>query len=171
MLIDQYLAYTQNVVTEMEELVKEIITVSKLDSMDELMEMSSINLSSLVNSYVLRNEKLAESKQIRITSLIEENIFIVADQNLMRKVVSNIINNAIFHSPAAALIEVNLKQKNSGEAQLIITNSGVTIPEDLLPEIFEPFKRVERSISWMTSRIQRSFKSNIIKYTSMHFFF
>ena len=71
---------------------------------------------------------------------IEDGITIEGDIALLQKAVSNIIGNAVIHSPEQAAIYVSLQSR-----ELRVENSGVSVGSNDLNRIFEPFYRMDVS--------------------------
>ena len=71
---------------------------------------------------------------------IDKNIFIIADEKLIKKVITNVVKNAIIHSPNKERIIIRLTSY-----ELTVENTGVTIPKEQLGEIFNAFYRVDKS--------------------------
>lgn len=143
---DKYLLYTQEIVGSMETLVQEIMMISKLENRNIALQKKVINLSMITNSYVLMNEQLAETKSIQVSADIEEDCFIFADDSLLRKVISNVINNAVIHSNQEAAIKVTLKREAKGIV-LKVVNTNTFIPEEDLAQLFDAFYRMDKSRS------------------------
>jgi len=61
----------------------------------------------------------------------------------MSQVVSNLLLNAVEHGPASSVAEATLSAAN-GDAVLTVRNEGAPIPAELLPHLFEPFRRSDR---------------------------
>lgn len=59
---------------------------------------------------------------------------------LFQKALHNILSNAIRHSPEESAVSVQLT-----EDKLTVKNTGITLPEEEIPELFTPFYRVEKS--------------------------
>ena len=71
------------------------------------------------------------------------------DKALLWKVVNNLVSNAIHYSPEGSDIFITA-QSGSGRIQFSIENTGVHLPEDDIPKLFDAFYRVERSRSRQT---------------------
>lgn len=69
---------------------------------------------------------------------------IVADPDRLGQVVTNLVGNAIQHSPPDARVSVSVA-RGEGVLDLEVHNEGPPIPADLLPAIFEPFRRGHRA--------------------------
>lgn len=127
-------------VENMERLVKEILAISRIE-MDGLAEKAeSVSISGLLRKVLESLLPLAQEKNITIHQDISADFSIWGSQFLLEKALHNVIGNAIRHSPEGAGIFITLSS-----SQLLIQNTGVTIPEEDLPVLFTPFYRVEKS--------------------------
>jgi len=77
---------------------------------------------------------------------IAGGILINADQNRIKQVFTNLIDNAIKFNKENGLIRISAEQLNS-EVKVWIEDSGIGIPEKDLPRIFERFYRVDKGRS------------------------
>lgn len=136
----QVLPDTLREVENMERLVKEILTISKIEMEGLSEKQESVSLSDALEKVTALLEPLAEEKQIAITKSIAPEVTVRGNLSLLEKALHNILSNAIRHSPDRAPVSVRLQ-----EDCLEVYNSGVTIPEEDIPSLFTPFYRVEKS--------------------------
>ena len=141
---EKYLPEALKAAEDIERLVKEIITISKMESMDLQDTLRDVSIKQTVNDIVQIILPLAQDKQIRIHQNIGCDKFISVNPNLWNKALSNIIGNAVRHSPCSENVFISL-QTCENKAALVIENTGVSIPKDDLSEIFTPFFRVDKS--------------------------
>ena len=89
-------------------------------------------------------EALAEEKHIRLT--LEGNApMIKGDRAMLRRAVSNLLSNAMRHSPEEESVRVRLGVSDEGQVVLSVQNAGPEIPAEHLPRIFDRFYRVDPS--------------------------
>ena len=136
----QVLPDTLREVENMERLVKEILTISKIEMEGLSEKQESVSLSRALEKVTTLLEPLAEEKQISIVKNIKPGVTVRGNPSLLEKALHNILSNAIRHSPDRAQVSVRLQ-----EDCLEVYNSGVTIPEEDIPSLFTPFYRVEKS--------------------------
>lgn len=67
---------------------------------------------------------------------------LMLDQTLFRRAVSNLVSNAIAHTPQGGLVLVSVLQSEKGEARITVTDNGCGIEQVHLPRIFDRFYRV-----------------------------
>lgn len=139
---DKYLRQSMYTVNEMDQLVKEILSVSRMAGNDFSLVMTQIDLSSLVRECCRKWQGAAEDKNQKFLVDIADGCICHGDGRLLQKAVLNIIGNAVTHSPEQEEITVSLKNN-----VLQISNGGVQISNNDLCKIFEPFYRVDPSHS------------------------
>ena len=137
---DTYLRRSLRTVNDMELLVKEILSASRMAGSDFSLTLSDVDLSQLVRECCRKWQGAAEDRRQRFKAEIEDGRTCQGDMALLQKAVSNIIGNAVAHSPSRAEISVTLAGNT-----LQVRNRGVSIDSADLEKMFEPFYRVDRS--------------------------
>ena len=128
----------------MEQLVKEILSISKLE-MNTMSHTELLSLSNILKRVYKHLIPLANEKHIRIQKNISEDVMMMGNELLLEKAVHNIISNAIRHSPVGAELGLELSFDS-----LLVRNSGVNIPDEDLDKLFTPFYCVEKSHNKLT---------------------
>lgn len=136
---DTSLRHTMKTVVEMENIVKEILSASRMAAADLTLSVSEFSLDELVGDCCRKVQGIAEDKGIHFLTTIEPCSF-QGDKNLLQKAISNMIGNAMMHSPVGAAVTVSLL-----DGELTVENTGVHIEPEDLEQLFEPFYRVDRS--------------------------
>ena len=85
-------------IENMEQLVKEILSISKLE-MNTMSHTELLSLSNILKRVYKHLIPLANEKHIRIQKNISEDVMMMGNELLLEKAVHNIISNAIRHSP------------------------------------------------------------------------
>ena len=137
---EKVLPKTLKEVENMERLVKEILTISKIE-MDGLAgKAKPVSLSDTLTKVTETLLPLVQERQITVHSQLAEDITVSGNASLLEKAIHNILSNAIRHSPEGAKVFIHLTP-----TVLTVTNTGTSIPEEDLPVLFTPFHRVEKS--------------------------
>lgn len=143
---DTYLKHSFKVVDTMEDMVREILDISRMESSGFKLNEVEINMGSLIHQSIQNYSILAKNKDIDIICNIEKNIYSFVDIKLMKKAISNIINNSIKHSQNGALVNIDFYNDNECGV-LEVENSNEFICEADMDNIFNPFYRVDKSRS------------------------
>ena len=89
-------------------------------------------------------EALAEEKHIQLV-LEGKAPIIQGDRAMLRRALSNLLSNAIRHTPVGRSVLIRLDSSGEGRALLSVQNPGPEIPAEHLPRIFDRFYRVDPS--------------------------
>ncbi len=146
---DKYLPEALNAAEDIEHLVKEIIAISKMENMNLQDTLQRISLKQSVNYIIQAMLPLAQDKNIQIHQNINTDIILSVNPNLWNKVLSNIIGNAVRHSPCNENIFISL-QYCADKYVFVVENTGTFIPEPELSHMFTPFYRADKSRSKAT---------------------
>ncbi|MDO4313331.1 MAG: HAMP domain-containing sensor histidine kinase [Eubacteriales bacterium] len=146
---EKYLPEALKATEDIEYLVKEIITISKMERMELQDTLQNVSLLSTVNETIETLLPLAKDKNIQIYQNITIDISVPVNRNLWNKALSNIIGNAIRHSPCGEEVFISLQSFEQGNT-LVVENTGVFISEADLPHMFTPFYRTDKSRSKAT---------------------
>ncbi|MCM1334590.1 MAG: HAMP domain-containing histidine kinase [Bacteroides sp.] len=122
-------------------LVSDILNLSKLQSGVIEMEMKPINFSEDLKEIVSRFSML---EQTEIALDVQDDIYINGDQKQLGQSVYNLIINAINYSREEDTVTVRLHSKN-GKVRFEVSDTGVGIPKEQLPYIWERYYKVDRS--------------------------
>lgn len=137
---DKYLKESYDVIQKMSELVQEILHLSERENGEFKYNFINVNISKVTNCVVRELRYFIDEKSLKLETDINEEIFIIADEKLIKKVITNIVKNAITYSPVNEKIIIKL----TGD-ELTVENTGITIPDDQIGNIFNAFYRVDKS--------------------------
>ena len=143
---DLYLQKNHQIVEGMEQLVREILSMSKLERDTFKLQLEEVNLSQLVEKIIADLEYFAAQREIQLMKHIASDIMVHTDRLMLEKACKNIIHNAIMYSPQGEKVCIQLtRDVQEGSIQFQVINTGVNIKEEDMQQIFEPFYRVEKS--------------------------
>lgn len=141
---ETYLAQSLEVTDTLERMVQELLTVSRLDTPGYVCKKSSFALSDLISDRLTAFEDLFMQKDLTVERFIAPEIYILGDVQLLEKVLDNLLGNAAAYSGAGNHVTVRL-WKEKDKANLTVENTGVHIPDEDIPKLFEAFYRVDPS--------------------------
>jgi signal transduction histidine kinase len=127
-------------------LVRDLMLLSKMESPRLSDGSNAVDLSKLVESVVEEFQELFKNKSITLTAEKMAPCQITGDAESIKRLVTNLLQNALRYTDEGGKVEVSLE--NLGRAvKLAVKDSGVGIPGDSLPLIFDRFYRVDKSRS------------------------
>jgi two-component system phosphate regulon sensor histidine kinase PhoR len=127
-------------------LVQELLDLSMIESGQAILRMVDVPADMLVEEAIERMTDLSETKNLTIVSDVPVGIQVLCDRDQARRVLINLIHNAIKWSPANETITVRV-MNGSDEVTFSVLDNGPGVPEDHRERIFERFYQVDTSRS------------------------
>ncbi len=130
----------------MSKVLEDLFILSKSDENQILLNCKRMDLRDLVDEVCKHAEVLAGEKDIRIIIACLESVKINGDEVRLRQMIWNILHNGIKYTQLKGELKVSLRDE--GEfALLSIQDTGIGIPKNDLPSIFNRFYRVDKARS------------------------
>ncbi len=143
---NRYINALEKQTAHMQRVVEDMLDMSKLD--DDVAELTPIriDINGLVRDLLvtLQNSANAKNQQILFTPT-DGNPFIMADQFMLGKVITNVVKNAIQYTGEAGHIYIDTLQTPESAVKIIIKDSGIGIDANTLPHIFERFYKANEA--------------------------
>ena len=138
---EEYLATLSSELNRQKNLINELLMAGRLEHGALRVEMTPIDLVSVLNESVSGVNPIAKKRNIRIDFVQpSRSCLIWGDRSALHQVFINLISNAVKFSPDGGDVELGLGQTEK-EARVSISDSGLGIPPDALPHLFERFYR------------------------------
>lgn len=131
----------------LENLVKELFELSKLEAQQIQPKPEPFSLSELVQDVVHSYLILAQEKGIQIQPhFLQDQLVVMADVALIERVLQNLMDNALKFTDEKGSIWIRM-EKEDGKACIRIEDSGIGIPAEEIPFIFDRYRRAEKKAS------------------------
>lgn len=142
----QYVEKIREQIGSLVRLVEELVRMTELDDLTQV-KRQKVDLNLLVEEAAARVQSRAEAKRLVLTRQLESSLpLISADADWAGEMLVEILDNAIRYTPEGGAVTVRTRLY---EEYLVveIQDSGVGIPPDVLPHIFERFYRADEAHS------------------------
>jgi heavy metal sensor kinase len=127
-------------------IVEGLFAISRLDAGEAAAEWVKFDLAQLVSSTADQMSLLAEDKRIKLSCTGSVGVWVQGDRARLKQVVVNLLDNAIKYTPEGGTVALTVSGQN-GKAILEVVDSGIGIPPQALPKVFERFFRVDNARS------------------------
>jgi signal transduction histidine kinase len=123
-----------------------LMDISEAETGTMKLNPDEINLPYLINEVVDLYCYIAEDKKILIETHMPKELYITADANRLRQVLSNLLDNALKYTPGGGKIDIKAFQKDR-QISIVIKDTGIGIPPEELTRIWDRLYRVDKSRS------------------------
>lgn len=130
-------------VTHLVRLVDDLLDVSRINRNKFELRRERVALAVIVQSAVETSRPLIEASGQEFTvSLPSRTVWVNADLTRMAQAVSNLLNNAAKYTPEGGRIRLSAERRGE-DAVVRVRDTGIGIPQEMLPHIFEMFRQVD----------------------------
>ena len=127
-------------------LLNDLIDISMIESGEMRMSFRYFSVKDYLESIVSEMKPIAEEKNIQlILKPVRDKLQLFGDKNKLKQVFVNLLTNAIKYTESGSVTILVREEENSG--QILIKDTGIGIPEEDIPRIFERFFRVDKARS------------------------
>ena len=131
--------------TRLEEMISRLLTLSRLEAGQALLDRSKLSLAELIQEIVKDADFEAQSRHCHVRYGIHQDAEVTGSPSLLRSAVENVVRNAMRYTREGTDVDVSLAiETNSPETALIrVCDHGPGVPEAALDKLFRPFFRVD----------------------------
>jgi PAS domain S-box-containing protein len=128
------------------QIVEDVLDVSRIISGKLRLDVQAVDLAEVVAEAVETTRPAAEAKGIRVETIVDPRSGLVSgDPERLRQVLWNLCSNAMKFTPRGGNVQVRLERVNS-HVELTVSDTGIGIPADFLPHVFERFRQADAGI-------------------------
>jgi two-component system phosphate regulon sensor histidine kinase PhoR len=130
---------------ELKHYITSILNLSKIESRKVILNKKSNDINVLIRQVLKRLAPLAQQKGIQIEERLDPLFSVECDEDLMRQVISNLVDNAIKYSPSQSRVVVESREQTEGGTPVVrvsVQDFGRGISKDQLPQMFRKFSRL-----------------------------
>jgi two-component system, OmpR family, sensor histidine kinase ResE len=126
-------------------LVNELLDLARMEAGHIQLTIENVNLHSFMNRIIHKFQGLAKDNEILLNFEMESDIPSFSfDPDRIEQVLTNLIDNALRHTPKGGTVTLKVAQEDKG-LLVQVTDSGLGIPEEDLPFVFERFYKADKA--------------------------
>lgn len=144
---ERFLTVINSEADRMTRLVKDLLQLSRLDNQQMSWKIEEVSIKTIVKNIVDSMQLAASQKNQTLESFVIGDIpNIKADKDRLEQVVVNLVSNALKYTPENGKITVYIGRLYN-DIYIKVTDTGIGIPAESLPMVFERFYRVDKARS------------------------
>ena len=139
-------------------LINDILDMSKIESNEASLNAEPLNIAAAIGQLdgIIRPQAAARDQRFRIVTHDVQHENVIGDSMRLQQILLNVLSNAVKYTPEGGSIQLDLSELSPSNPAYVrysfaITDNGIGMSEEFLQHIFEPFTRVENSV---TNKIQ-----------------
>ncbi len=125
-------------------IVSDMLALTRADSGEQPLRREELYLNDLVEGCCRSAQALAVVKGVRLTYETAHDVSFYGDEELLKRMTMNLIDNAIRYTPEGGLVSVKV-QREDQNVRLVVHDTGIGIPADCVNRVFDRFYRVAKS--------------------------
>ena len=142
----RYLGNTLSEIEHLNHLINDLFELAQLDVGHIQLDLCQTPIRDLISDTIGGLHAKAQHKDITLDGMITDDIDLVrVAPDKVQRVLKNLIDNAIRYTPAGERVTIRVHHTATHAVQVDVHNTGVYIPEDVLPRLFDSFYRGDES--------------------------
>lgn len=129
----------------MNNIVKSLLMFNKTSSKEFVLATTEIELIAELHNLIARFHHTSSESQGRINITSPATLFIQSDYFCIEAILTNLINNALYYSPKASIVDINIDTTKEQVTLSISNQLSVTMNQDDLNNMFEPLWQKDKS--------------------------
>lgn len=129
-----------------ERLVGDLLDLARFEAGGMSLEQDNVDVDELFERVSERHAKTAQDKGVEIVIEPHDDVRMIADPHRLEQAVQNLAANALRHTPPGGQVKLGARRAD-GIVRITVTDSGVGIPAEHLPHVFDRFYKADRSRS------------------------
>lgn len=145
-VVEQTRAMMERQLGQMVHLIDDLLDVSRIATGKLELDLQRVELKTVLDSAVETSRPLIEAKAHELTvALPSRPIYVNADLTRLAQVFLNLLNNAATYSKPSGQIWLSAELED-GRIAVSVRDTGIGIPAEMLPRVFDMFMQVDRSL-------------------------
>ncbi|TDF94770.1 sensor histidine kinase [Paenibacillus piri] len=125
-------------------LTSQLLTLARADSNQEEMMLKPLSLDTVIREAMQKFEPLAELKRQKLEMNLENGLEMTGDSERLHQLVVILLDNSMKFTPEKGMIRV-LACRNGQHIEVVVEDTGIGIPAEDLPHIFDRFYRGDKA--------------------------
>ncbi|MBD3609674.1 MAG: response regulator [Gammaproteobacteria bacterium] len=123
-------------------LINDVLDISQIESGKLHLKMEKINLNDILSECIEIVTPLGKKLDVDLVFDKQPSYTVSADYTRLKQVIYNLLSNAIKYNRKHGKVFIDIKKNEQNTIQVNIKDTGYGIPQEKLPQLFEPFNRL-----------------------------
>ncbi len=131
----------------LQDLILDMLSLARIESGQLALELADVSVAHVVRRCIADYEPHAVGRELVLENLVDDpTIRVHADEEALRQILSNLIDNAVKYTPAGGRVSIRC-HCSGAMAEIDVSDTGIGIPPEHHAHVFERFYRVDKARS------------------------
>ena len=126
---------------QLNRMIMNLLDVSKADEGKLVAKIAEVDVNTLIGDVVNELAAAAGSRKVALERVVDAQV-VRADADLLRRILANLIENAIRHAPTGTTVRIT-SARNADGIEVSVADSGPGVPTAQRDKVFDPFVQME----------------------------
>jgi signal transduction histidine kinase len=140
--------------TNMLNMIQNLLDVAREEEVGITPHFDTVDLAATVEKTTALMQRRASDRKLSLTVNVETRDSVWVDGDYMRRVLENLLDNALRYTPSGGAVHVSLRALD-GEYELSVRDTGPGVPESLRERIFDKYAQLDREVDRSQQRFGR----------------
>ena len=143
---DRFLSALEREADRLSSLLDNLLELERIDAGQLSLRLEPVHLRALAEEIAEELAHRTAQKKLTLTVDVPDRMYVNADYVRIERVLLNLLDNAIKYSEEGGAVTISARQEGS-RVRISVADTGIGIPEDDLPHVFDRFYRVDKARS------------------------
>jgi two-component system phosphate regulon sensor histidine kinase PhoR len=128
-------------------LITDLLSLSRIESREMKLQLETLELGAAIKRIADKiRPRFQKRELVLVVSMPGHPVLVRADHDRVEQVLTNLLENSLMYTPSGGRVDVGVQEERD-QVLVSVKDTGIGIPPDDLPRIFERFYRVDRARS------------------------
>lgn len=133
----------------MHRMVMNLLDISRSEEGSLVPKLSEVDLGDLVKDVCGAARHRSEGRRLKLSHEVVAAT-VKADQDLLRRLIENLLDNSIKYTPAGGSVQIRVQLVDGGAVEIRVNDEGLGVPEEYRQKIFEKYVQIDRDVAPLT---------------------
>lgn len=130
----------------LEKIIDDLLLLSRLETVDGSAFEDDVRIEDVAQAVVERWVPIARRKDVILAMNLVESVPVRGHRDILERLIANLVDNAVRYTPAGGRVDITV-DRNERVGRLVVVDTGIGIPQESIPLIFDRFSVVDASRS------------------------
>lgn len=148
---ERYVSYAEDINASgklLLDLINDILDMSRIEAGRHILSEEELPVATAIHDCLRIVSPRAADGNVTLDFQPASDLpMLLADARSLKQILLNVVSNAVKFTPASGRVSIGVSIRRDGSMQVVVSDTGIGIAADVLPNLFAPFRQGDNSIS------------------------